>query len=264
MIYINRIFKRVLPEETYVLMDFDRTLTTQDSTISWGVIEDSPLVHPNLRFECKELYSPYREIEIDPTIEHDIKFKHMEEWVRRAVNIYNNYSLSEEIIRRTLENYNTINLRRDSKSFLERMKQLEIPVIITSAGAGMVIEDFLQSQGCNYDNIEILSNFFTLNNGIINGVRPPVIHSLNKNELDYSSFIEGRNIGILFGDQVEDIKTAQGRKVTKVGFCDTNTFELNKYNNVFDITLTDCSGFDNVGNILIEGYKIDDDKKTRK
>lgn len=259
MIYINKIFKRVSPKETYILMDFDRTLTTYTSTISWGVIEESPLVHPNLRTECKELYKTYREIEIDPRINHDDKYNHMEDWVRQAVNVYKKYSLSEEIIIKTLRNYNTINLRRDSKDFLKIMNQLEIPVIITSAGAGMVIADFLQSQNCMFDNITILSNFFTLKKGIVNGLIPPVIHSLNKNEIDFSKIIEGRNTGILFGDQIEDIKTAQDYEVIKVGFCNTDSFKLNDYNVAFDITLTDNSDFDNIGNILINGYQ-----KTRR
>lgn len=255
MIYINKAFKRANPKETYILMDFDRTLTTHDSTISWGVIEESPLVHPRLREETLELYKHYREIEIDPKICSQAKFVHMENWVKQAVAVYGKYVLSEEIIIKTLKHYNRISLRKNSKHFLERMQQLEIPVIITSAGAGTVIDDFLQTEGCMYENITILSNFLTFENGIVNGIKPPIIHSLNKDDIDYSNLISGRNTGILFGDQIEDIKTAQGREVTKVGFCDTDTFSLNDYNSTFDITLTGESDLDNVAKVLIKGYK---------
>lgn len=255
MIYINRLYERVKPKETYVLTDFDRTLTTADSTITWGVIEESPLVNPKFSAEAYDLYLHYRQIETDPTIDFHTKSHHMQEWHSQGIGLFNKYVINEKLINRVLKENNSLKLRNDSTYFLKRMRQLDIPVIIVSAGIGTVIEYTLKKQGCLYDNITILSNFLTFEDGIVTGFKPPEIHALNKGTVDYESIVNDRRKGILFGDQVEDTKLARDNDVTKVGFYDANSHSFDTFKKDFDLILTDETSFNNVGHVLIKGYK---------
>ena len=255
MIYINKRFERTSPQETYVLTDFDRTLTTADSMITWGVIEESPLVNPKFSAEASELYLHYRQIETDPTIDFETKAYHMENWHRQGISLMNKYVINEELLKRILEENNSLKLRKDAPHFLHRMKQQDIPVIILSAGIGTVIEYALQKNGCLYDNITILSNFIAFEDGFITGFKAPEVHAMNKASIDYESIVAGRRRGILFGDQVEDTLAAINSDVTKIGFYDPNSHSLNTLKKEFDIILTDESSFINVGHILIKGYK---------
>jgi Pyrimidine 5''-nucleotidase (UMPH-1). len=255
MIHINKVFKRVNPEESYILLDYDRTVTTHDSTTTWGMLTSTSLVSDEYKIEHDEVYNKYRKEEIKSNTNPQAKFKLMDEWAKAALDSVYKYHIYEDTINRIMLENHGMTLRRDSRNFLENMHLLGIPVIIISAGLGVFIEKYLEQQYCLFDNITIYSNFFIYENGRIVSVKQPMLHSANKNLIDYSFELGNRPNGILIGDQIEDIKTRRGRKVQTIGFCDTDTYDLKDYNRNFDITLTGKSDFDNVGKLLIKGYK---------
>lgn len=138
------------------------------------------------------------------------------------------------------------------------MYEQNIPVIIISAGIGNVIEEFLNTENDYYDNIKIISNFISFENGIFKEVIGDTIHALNKNIVcldDESKQIlkERKNI-LLFGDGLADLKMIseeEKENAIMVGFLDEKINEnLEHYNKGFDIVLTNQGSFEEVNNIL--------------
>ncbi len=252
MIYIHT-RKRLNPEESFVLTDFDRTLTSFDSTISWGLLEESPLINSNYRKESIALFQQYRPLEINPSIPYREKEVLMEKWWTDTASLLHKYHVYEKTIDEIIASSHGLKLRRDSLTFLEKMKLLDIPVIIVSAGIGDFIEKYLRSVDSLYDNITIHANFLIYENGQVIGLRQPLIHALNKGKLIYPE-LEGRTTGLLFGDQIEDIQMGHGLDTVKVGFCDLDNHHLEDFINHFDVILTGNASFDEIGKAYIKRY----------
>ena len=121
MIYIHT-RKRLNPEESFVLTDFDRTLTSFDSTISWGLLEESPLIDPNYRKESITFFQQYRPLEINPSIPYREKEALMEKWWTDTASLLHKYHVYEKTIDEIIASSHGLKLRRDSLTFLEKMK----------------------------------------------------------------------------------------------------------------------------------------------
>ncbi len=252
MIFIRK-FERLNPTETFVMADFDRTLTEHDSSTCWGLLEESPYVDPGYAKASLDIYHHYRPIEIDQTIPFDEKSRIMEKWFREVALLLSKYHIYEETIEQIFSNSNGLKLRRDTKSFLGRMNELGIPVVIVSAGIGNFIEKYLKSMDCLYDNITIHSNFLIYEKGRIIGVKEPILHSLNKSMLSYPE-LEGKKKGLLFGDQIEDKEMGKHLDTISVGFCDTKMHSLVDFKKEFDVVLTDGSSYEQVAKTYIKRY----------
>lgn len=249
-------FQVVDPKRSYVLMDFDRTITAHDSSTSWGLLEESEFVDPRYCEEGLALYHTYRPIELDHNMPFEVKAKHMETWHERVGALLNKYHIFEDTIDRILSNSNGLKLRKGSRNFLEQMHMLGVPVIIVSAGLGDFITKYLQSENMMFDNITIYSNFFVWgSDGKIISIKQPIIHSLNKYQLDYSEVIGDRDTGLVFGDQIEDKEMGRGLNTIDIGFCNPEIHSLEKYKSSFDIVLTDGSSYDEIGSVMIKKYQ---------
>lgn len=253
MIFIRK-FERLNPKDTFVLADFDRTITEHDSSTCWGLLEESPYVDSDYQKASLDIYQYYRPIEVDQTIPFDEKSKIMEKWFREVADLLNRYHIYEETIENIFSHSNGLKLRRDVKPFLGRMNKLGIPVVIVSAGIGNFIEKYLTMQGCLYENITIHSNFLIYDSGRIVGIQEPILHSLNKSMLTYPE-LEGRKKGILFGDQIEDKEMGKGVETISVGFCDTKIHSLTDFKKEFDVVLTENSSYEQVAKTYIKRYK---------
>ena len=64
-------------ETIYVLADFDRTITVGDSEGSWSILSKSDKVPDGYKKEAKEIYDYYRPIEVDETLDENVKNKFM-------------------------------------------------------------------------------------------------------------------------------------------------------------------------------------------
>ncbi len=253
MIFIQK-FKRLDPKETFVLADFDRTLTEHDSSTCWGLLEESPYVNQEYAKESIQIYQYYRPIEVDQSIPFSEKSKIMEKWFREVALLLKKYHIYEETIEQIFSHSNGLKLRKDVKSFIGRMNELGIPVIIVSAGIGNFIEKYLEQERCLYRNVSIHSNFLIYENGRIVGVKEPILHSLNKSTLVYPE-ISDRKTGLLFGDQIEDKEMGKGLSTISVGFCDTNMHNLEEFRKNFDVVLTEGSSYEQVAKTYIKRYK---------
>lgn len=247
----------LIKENVYVLIDFDRTITSYDSLDSWGVA--GMAADEGCEEQVNKLYEKYRPIEMDYNISYEEKYKIMEEWYNACMNLYYKYHLNKDKLKKVVKNSNIV-FRKGAKEFLKYTYENNIPVVILSAGVGSVIKEFLKEKKCFFDNIFLISNTFIYNeNGNAYGLENSLIHTMNKT-------VEGHLVGmwkeefnkrqyrLLFGDTIEDINMIPKKdleKTIKIGFLDQELENLQVYKEKFDIVLTkEDATFDNVRKII--------------
>lgn len=238
----------------YVLTDYDRTLTTFDSETSWELLIYNKNIPKEYTLKCEELFRIYRPIEIDNTLDYEIKRKLMYNWWKTMLDLTKEYKIKEKILYDILLESNPMKLRTGTRQFLEEMNYRNIPVVIISGGFGNIIRKYLLNCNLNFDNIYIHSNFLKVEDGIIVGSSEKIVYSLNKSEDDLPDdikmYLKGRENPILFGDLISDIHMANERtreKALKIGFLKTgegNNLALKQYIDKFDVVCTDGTGFD--------------------
>lgn len=257
MIYINnneKLDRMKKLSDYYVITDFDRTLTRKDSEPSMGIVPKY------LGGEClkerTKIFEHYRPLELDYTIEEKEKQKIMKEWANKSFTLLSKY-LAEDIIDKALENAN-IHLRFGAKDFLIKMNNMNIPVIIMSSGVGNILKAFLKKEGCLFDNIEIVSNFFEFENEKahidLNNIMATLNKEYKKIPKNVRNKLKQKENALLFGDLIEDIKMANEEKLSNTvtfGFLDANVEDnLEEFNKKFDVVLTDDNNFNDIIKIL--------------
>lgn len=257
IIYDKNDIKRVdswKDESIYVLMDFDRTITNVNSEASWGILSKSPLVSPDYVSERQELFDFYRPIEIDENMEDNIKSSYMHEWWEKHINLLIKHKISIDMIDDAVSNIHVMEFRDGAYEFLNKLNKRNIPIIIISAGMGDFVKHCLIKNNCYFDNIHIVSNFLTFENGMATGISGDIIHSLNKNSasipLSVKQLISDRSNIILFGDVCSDVKMANDEdreNAFKIGFLDINEKgNMESYKMAFDVVCTNNTNYNDL------------------
>ena len=191
----------------YVAVDFDKTITANESTDSWDA--SGKILGEEFRKRLYDLYYKYGPIEQDYNIGFEEKFKFMEEWYYGCMDLYYEYGLTREKLEESINNSNLI-FRKGAREFLNEMYSKNIPVIILSAGIGNVIEQFLRKNNCYYSNINIINNFISFDKaGNMNRCEGNLIHTLNKTmdgkvNKNLEDKLRERKYKLLLGDFIED------------------------------------------------------------
>ena len=226
-------------DDIVILTDFDRTITAGYSESSWGVLCKCDLVPASYKSEREELQQYYRPFEIDESLDYETRNNLMIEWWNKHIALFVKYKIPKSVIDTAAQNKDIMNFRAGAKEFLERMHDLNIPIIIVSAGVGNFIEQILIEHECNFDNIHIVSNFIKFENGIASGISDKIIHSLNKDIALSSAELKDRGNIIVMGDMTTDINMIPKElrdDAFKIGFLDENMEEnLDVYKEMFDI-----------------------------
>lgn len=231
----------------YVAIDFDKTITSEESIDSWAASANPSIVPKELCIKMDELYDKYRPIEINYDIPKDEKNKLMKEWYVYCMDLYYQYKLTKVQLEESI-NKSDLKLRNGAKEFLELMYKNDIPVIILSAGIGNVISKYLKSENCFFDNMYIISNFiqFDEKGDMQKFDNSKIIHTLNKNmeghlPIKYHEKIKNKKYRLLLGDLIEDIKMVNENELSntiKIAFLNRNQEECYKiYKEKFDIVL---------------------------
>lgn len=250
MVYYNtdKLKKTKLTNHNYyILLDFDKTITSKESLDSWMALVDIEIYGETCQKEMETLNAYYAPIEFDYTIEKKKKEQYIEQWYQKSMDLLYHYQVTEKKIQKALQK-NTLKFRKGAKEFLEKMHQENIPIIILSAGIGNVIEEFLKMQNCDYDNIYIISNFIQFIEGKMQKFEAPIIHSMNKKiegnlPKEWQEKMKERPYTILCGDMIEDIDMIPKEKSDKtitIGFLNTKRKEnLKTYLENYDMVLTE-------------------------
>ncbi|MCI8384142.1 MAG: hypothetical protein HFJ33_04680 [Clostridia bacterium] len=231
----------------YVILDFDKTMTSKNSFDSWLAIIDFDIYGEKCKKEIEALNAKYSPIELDYTIELKKKEQYMIEWYQKSMDLLYQYQLTNSKLKQALQK-NKLQLREGTKEFLEKLKQQKIPVIILSAGIGNVIEEFLKKEECYYDNLYIISNFIEFKDDNMQKFNQPIIHSMNKKvegklPTTLQETILQKQYTILCGDIIEDIQMISKQQLENtitIAFLNDKIEEnLKFYQEKYDIVLTD-------------------------
>ncbi len=250
---------------TYIVIDFDKTITSSDSSDSWDAVVNPRVVEEGIRNDMDKLYKKYRPIEMDYTISRQEKLKQMEIWYSECMNLYYKYKLTKDQIEKSIQISN-IKFRKGAKELLILAHNNKIPVIILSAGIGNSIKQFLEENNCLFnDTMYIISNFieFDDNGKVIKFDDSKMIHTLNKTmnghlpeEFIYK--VKDKQYKVLIGDLIEDIKMVNEKEkdtTLKIGIL-TKEMEreenLKLYNEIFDVVLTDEEDLSIWGRFLLD------------
>ena len=228
----------------FILLDFDRTITTFDSLDSWGVT--GVATSKECERKVDKLYEKYRPIETNYDIPYIEKYKEMDKWYNLCMNLFLKDKLNKNKIEEAVKTSRLI-FKEGAKEFLEYTFKNKIPVVILSAGIGNIIEEFLKKNNCYFENIFLISNTFLFNDkNEAFKLKNSLIHTMNKNVEGHltgkwkEEFIK-RKYRLLIGDTIEDINMTLKTdidKTIKIGLLD-NQENLEKYKEKFDIVLTD-------------------------
>lgn len=98
-------------------------------------------------------------------------------------------------------------LRDGTHELFKQLNELNVPLLVFSAGLGDSILSVLNHAKVMYPNVRIVSNFLQYKNGLLNGLdnnQHTIIHTFNKNEnalrgTDYYDSVHGRKHVILMG-----------------------------------------------------------------
>ena len=218
----NKAEKIKLDESNYyVVLDFDKTITSKESLDSWMALIDFDIYGKECINDIKKLNAKYSSIELDYTLQEAEKEQYMVEWYQKSMDLLYKYKLTNTNLLKALQK-NKLEFRRGAKEFFDRLYKNKIPVIILSAGIGNVIEEFLKKQECYYNNIYIISNFIEFKEDKMQKFTDSLLHSMNKT--------------------IEDIQMVSKGKLEKtitIGFLNNKIEEnLKIYNDNFDIVLT--------------------------
>ena len=237
---------------TYIVMDFDKTITSYDSSDSWDAVANPKFVEQGIRSDMDKLYKKYRPIEMDYTISKEEKLKQMEIWYSECMDLYYKYNLTKEQIKNSIQS-SDIKFRKGAKELLVLAHENKIPVIILSAGIGNSIEQFLKDNNCLFkDTMCIISNFieFDDNGKVTKFDDSKMIHTLNKTmnghlPEEFIGKVKDKQYKIFIGDLIEDIKMVDEKEentTLRIGIL-TKEMEseenLKLYNERFDVVLTE-------------------------
>jgi 5'-nucleotidase len=180
-------------------------------------------------------------------------------WWRKHLELFVEYGLTKNIIKDIVKT-NKLNLRDNCDSFINLLKQKNIPFLILSAGLGEIIKGYLESEKILHKNIHLISNFFKFDSkGKVIDYDSKVIHTFNKNEYavkntPYHKTIEKRKNVILLGDNLGDLNMSKGihhENIIKIGFYNhkENTL-LEKFKESFDIIIMNDGPMDFINDLI--------------
>ena len=253
----------------HVISDFDRTLThamykgeKTPSLISH--LRKGKYLTENYPKKAQALFDKYHPIEISNKISREKKNRAMLKWWSAHYKLLVKSGLNERIIKESTKDIlkeGKIRLREDSKEFFKKLKEKNIPLIIlSSAGIGNSVTEFLKEQNMLYKNVHFVGNTLKFDkNKKFTGIKDnKIIHIFNKHESElknlkiYKELLKRKNL-ILLGDSIGDLKMIEGfpyENAIKIGFFNYEEENLKELKQNFDIILLKDSNFKPINNIL--------------
>lgn len=236
----------------HIVTDFDFTLTkhnleNEETTLSsFELFERCPSVPANYKAKTLQFRRFYKVMEMEPSISKKDKFEYMREWWSKTSEITRGFPFYEKELLNVAKNH--ISCFKDNID--ETFKALfykNIPCLIFSAGLGNSVVALLKAANINYPNVKVISNFFEIKDGCVNGFKGNLIHAMNKNEIilkiTYFEKLKKRDNVILMGDNLGDAGVLYGinfKNILKIGFLSSNNQKLlYEFLNVYDIVLVE-------------------------
>jgi len=255
-------------DRLHVLSDFDRTLTKvfvndKNTPSIISILRNGNYLTPDYAPKAHELYKKYHAIEINHRISRAKRKLAMAQWWKAHFNLLIKSGLNKNDLK-TIAQSGKVKFRAGFGAFVNFLKNHHIPMIILSSSGlgGDVIKMRLEAEKIFYNNVHVISNVWRWDkNGFALGVKPPIIHALNKNEAVVKNFsiakaIKNRKNILLLGDNPEDLGMLEGfnyEYVIAVGFLNEDVKKnLPHYQGKFDVLILNDSSLDYVNKLLKE------------
>lgn len=259
------IFKKQGKSKIQIISDFDRTLTQaffneKSIQTSYSLIREGNYLskdYPKIAFALFDKYHPY-EISKDLSIAE--KSKYMVMWWQEHLKVMIEHGMKQSVIADIVEKNKTI-YRQGFFEFSTLLNELNIPLLILSAGLGDIIKGSLEKNKSMHQNMKIIANFYDYDSsGNIKGYLNNIIHPFNKNETslkntDYFKKISEKTNIILLGDTLEDIDMHKGANYTNlisIGFLNKqeNSKELHDFSKKYDLIILNDSSMNPILEII--------------
>lgn len=247
-----------------IVSDFDRTLTQafvddQPAFTSFSVLQQPGLLSDQFRQYSQQLYNIYRPLELDNSLDAQLKAQKMEEWWTYSLQALIDDQLHQDLIQQVVQN-NSFKWRRGAVDLFTLTQQQQLPLAIFSSGLGNIIQAFVTHQQVPTKSMQIIANYLEFNQaGIAYKYLTPVLHAANKNELTLTERhqqvldLTRKNV-ILLGDQIGDSYMSQETPdgcVLRIGFLnEAIDANLGKFQEMFDVVITGDASFDFVNNLV--------------
>lgn len=212
-------------KKLFALIDFDHTMTRyampdgSRGRSSHGVLEVSEEIHKKIQ----ATHEKYYKIENDPNLSKEEKIPFMEEWYSKSHSFIVEAKMTKEAMLKQCRESGVM-FRPGVGEFFRLCKELDIFVIVMSAGLGDVVRAILERDFPDAQ-YEIISNAFTFSETephIVTGTVPPILHPFNKSlntaPDSIRKAIEGKTHALVIGDGIGDLTMASGFD------CDTYKF----------------------------------------
>ncbi|CAK6956654.1 -methylguanosine phosphate-specific 5'-nucleotidase-like isoform X2 [Scomber scombrus] len=219
----------------HVISDFDMTLTRfahngKRVPTTHNILDNRLLINEDCTRKMRELLNTYYPIEIDAGRTVEEKLPRMVEW----------------------EGHNV---------FFDRLAELQVPLLIFSAGVGDVLEEVIRQNDVFHPNVHVISNYMDFDHtGVLRAFKGQLIHTFNKREgaLSHAACLtelQGRPNVLLLGDSLGDLTMADGvskpENILTIGFLNDQVEERKEsYINSFDIVLVKDETMDVPNGIL--------------
>ncbi|XP_058796618.1 7-methylguanosine phosphate-specific 5'-nucleotidase-like isoform X2 [Phymastichus coffea] len=254
------------PDNLEFITDFDQTLTKQHengvlSMDSAEIFFQSKQLPRTIVKAIQDLLTKFNAIPMINTINKERISESWKELIETVQTRLRGLPFDRTEIEKLVLQYGPSFRNGTSELFL-RLHNLNIPVVIFSAGLSDVIEVQFSHENIHYDNISIIANRLKFNGTVLDGLEnyKHPISVFNKHEyVSYfvsSKALKIRSNKILMGDNIGDVTIAHGfeNKGTEltIGFFYNQTGNsLEMYKETFDIVLND----DQTMNVILDIIK---------
>ncbi|VVB78772.1 Pyrimidine 5'-nucleotidase (UMPH-1) [uncultured archaeon] len=256
-------------DKLHIISDFDGTLTNEfiagkkvPSIISH--LRSGNYLTYDYSKQAQDLYDKYHPIEIDSSIPIEERKAKMLEWWKTHFELLISSGLSKTDIEKLISD-DKIKLREDTDKFLYILSKNNIPlVIMSSSGIGDAIPMVLSKTKLLFPNISIISNEFVWKeDGKAMKVKEPIIHSLNKKEIELKNYpvfeqIKDRTNVILLGNSISDTQMVEGfnyENLIKIGFLnDESEVSKEEFKKNFDVVILGDGNLEFLNDLMFEMF----------
>lgn len=172
----------------------------------------------------------------------------MLKWTIEQIELFSKYGIDINVYNKVIRESNDIIIRDGFQNFSKVLYDLGIPLYIVSGGLTDPIINTLEKNNSIFPNIKVIANRIKCEDSKIIGLKAPILYGGNKNIM--ARYIFNKKTGLLFGDLPSDIDMGVGLNTINCGFAKNEQIE--EYNQLFDITLTENSSFSQVAKLLIK------------
>lgn len=255
-------------QNLHIISDFDGTITMDydeyGNKLPSGValLRDSGLISEQYSAKAKALFAKYYPFEISLELSLEEKKAKMYEWWTTHLQLLVESGVTKEIIDTIVKSQPKM-FRKNTDVFFAELHNLEIPLLIFSAGKGDIIDSLMNLNNFVYPNIHTISNYFKYDQDgkAIGYNADQIIHTFNKNETSianhpYSKKIISRKNVILLGNSMGDTTMADGIEtdtLLKIGFLDQPNKDGNhlpSFLDSYDVVITNGGDFSYINEII--------------